>query len=379
MAKYFTAKNLNLLYNVVGCAPFGLMSATMVPELWPNIEKSTCVKGGWGGKDSCKDSLEFTIGKIYLQVIFGMALLYSCQIIFSGKQARLASMGCMAATMTKHITIDGLIPPPPVMVMTALVIGAQFAPGPWGKRAFIIFCFFNAFTFVTQPLMVLQDSFPDVVAGSKEAALGAFCFEVVSLYLVMAGLIALIPMKAYGLALSSNLGLALITKHVILNKSGPPPPMIGLWIAATIMAWKEYGWTMKPACDKAIKSGPQKVHGALVGTNFAPYFVLESIGVSIPIFGLASIDSSYSYNGATAMLTGMIAVFCSVIAYSEYYAEMSGKMFAIYHYFLSIVVFLWQCQSSTTLVGQLFFAAPHMFTAWTIYLVVTNSPHDKND
>ena len=155
--------------------------------------------------------------------------------------------------------------------------------------------------------------------------------------------------------------------------------MIGLWIAATIMAWKEYGWTMKPACDKAIKSGPQKVHGALVGTNFAPYFVLESIGVSIPIFGLASIDSSYSYNGATAMLTGMIAVFCSVIAYSEYYAEMSGKMFAIYHYFLSIVVFLWQCQSSTTLVGQLFFAAPHMFTAWTIYLVVTNSPHDKND
>ena len=127
-----------------------------------------------------------------------------------------------------------------------------------GKRAFIIFCFFNAFTFVTQPLMVLQDSFPDVVAGSKEAALGAFCFEVVSLYLVMAGLIALIPMKAYGLALSSNLGLALITKHVILNKSGPPPPMIGLWIAATIMAWKEYGWTMKPACDKAIKSGRKR-------------------------------------------------------------------------------------------------------------------------
>ena len=58
---------------------------------------------------------------------------------------------------------------------------------------------------------------------------------------------------------------------------------------------------------------------------------------------------------------------------------MSGKMFALYHYFLSLVVFLWQCQPSTSAIGVLFFAAPHMFTAWTIYLVVTNSPNDKKD
>ena len=303
-----------------------------------------------------------------------MALLYSCQLIFSGKQARLASMGCMVATMTKHITVDGLIPPPPVMAMTALVIVAQFAPGAWGKRVFVFFCFFNAFTFVTQPLMVLQDSFPDVVAGSKEAALGAFCFEVISLYLVMAGLVALIPMKAYGLALSCQAGLALIAKHVILNKSGPPPPMIGLWIVSTLMAWKEYGYIIKPACDKAIKKGPQKIHGGLVGTGFAPYFILESVGVSLPVVGLTSIDSSYSYTGATAMLTGMVAIFCAVTAYSEYYEEMYGKMFAMYHYFLSVVVFLWQCTATTSTVGALFFAAPHMFTAWTIYLVVAHTP-----
>jgi len=375
----FTAKNLALLYNVVGMLPFGLMSASMVTEVWPNVQGQTCTKAGWGGKETCTDSLEFTVAKIYLQVMFGMSLLYSCQLIFSGKKANLASMGCMAATMTKHIVVDGLIPPPPVMAMTAIVIAAQFAPGPWGQRAFIGFCFFNAFTFLTQPLMVLQDSFPDVVAGSKEAALGAFCFEVISLYLVMAGIVALIPMKAYGLALSMQAGLAVVAKHVVINKSGPPPPMIGIWIVATLLAWKEYGWVMKPQCDKAIKSGPQYVHGILVGTNFVPYFVLESLGVSAPYVGLGAIDTSYTYGGATAMFTGMLALYLAVSAWTEYTGQMEGKMFAMYHYFLSFVVFFWQCQASTTFVGVCFFAAPHIFTSWTIYLVVKNSPHDKKD
>ena len=380
MAKFLTAANISLLYNVVGMMPFGLMSADMVLEVWPSVTRETCTKGGWGGgKDTCVDSLEFTVGKIYLQVMFGVSMLYSMQLIFSGKMAYLASMGCMAATMIKHVTVDGLIPPPPVIGMTALTILAILASDVWGKRAFIGFCFFNALTFIAQPLMVLQDSFPDVVAGSKEAKLGAFCFEVISLYLVMAGLTALIPMKAYGLALASQVGLAVVGKHVLVDKSGPPTPMIFLWIATTLLAWKEYGWVMKPACDKAIKKGPQKVHGMIVGSNFVPYFILEAIGGSMPMVGLASIDSSYAYTGATAMLCGMLAIFLTMSAYSEYTEQMDGKMFAIYHYFLSVVVFLWQCQSSTSLLGVMFFAAPHMFTTWTIYLVVTNSPNDKKD
>ena len=300
MAKYVTAKNLSLLYNVVGVLPFGLFSADMVAEVWPSITREVCTKGGWGSKDSCEDSLEFTIAKIYLQVIFGMSLLYSCQLIFSGKNARLASMACMTLTMAKHITVDGLIPPPPVMAMTALTILAQWAPGAWGLRAFAFFCFFNAFTFVTQPLMVLQDSFPAVVAGSKEEALGAFCFEVIALYLVMSGVVALVPKADYGLALSSQMGLAVIGKLVLINNSGPPPHMIALWICTTLLAWKEYGWTMKPDLNKAIQSGPQYVHGVIVGTNFVPYFILEALGLSVPVVGLASIDASYSYGGATA-------------------------------------------------------------------------------
>ena len=378
MAKYITAKNLSLLYNVAGMMPFGLMSADMVLEVWPAVTKMACTKSTFG-KESCTESLEFTVGKIYLQVMFGMSLFFASQLIFSGKTANLASVGCLVATMGKHIIVDDLIPPPPVMAMTAIVAAAQFAPGAWGQRAFIGFCVLNAFTFLTQPLMVLQDTFPTIVAGSKEATLGAFCLEVIALYTVMAGIVALIPIKAYSLALAQQAGLAVIAKHVLINKSGPPLPMIGLWVVATVLAWKEYGWIIKPACDKAIKSGPMYVHGIVVGTNFVPYFIMEAIGVSAPYVGLAAIDSSYAYGGMTALLTAFLAIYLAIPAWTEYTGHMEGKMFARYHYWLSTVVFLWQCQPTTSDVGMYFFSAPHLFTAWTIYLVVKNSPHDKKD
>lgn len=380
VTKYITAKNLSLLYNVGGMLPFGLMSADMVTEVWPTIVRETCAKGGWGSKGTCEETLEFTVGKIYLQVMFAMSLLYSCQLVFSGNTANLASMSCLVAVMAKHITVDGLIPPPPVMVLTALTILAQlFAPGAWGKRAFAFNCFFNAFTFLTQPLMVLQDSFPDVVEGSKEAKLGAFCFEVISLYLVMAGLVAVVPMKAYGLALSTHVGLAVVAKHVVINKSGPPPPMIALWIVTTVVAWYEYGWKKVEAVEKAVKAKPQYLHGMIMATNFVPFFVLEALGVSPPVLGLATIDTSYAYTGLLAMLLGMLATFSGYVAYTEITGQMEGRMFAAYHYAISLVLFLWQCQATTTLVGVAFFMMPHMFTSWTVYLTVANSKHDKTD
>ena len=76
------------------------------------------------------------------------------------------------------------------------------------------------------------------------------------------------------------------------------------------------------------------------------------------------------------MFTGMLAIMCAMNAYAEYYGQMEGKMFAIYHYFLSAVVAFWQIQPSTSLLGKLFFAVPHMFTAWCVYIVVTK---DKTD
>lgn len=306
-------------------------------------------------------------------MITGVALLYACTLAIPGKNGLLAAMGCMVCTMGKHILVDGLIPPPPVMVMTAGVIVALLAaPGEWGKRVFVGYCLLNAFTFTTQPLMVLTDTFPEITAGSPAYDVGAFAIEVITLYMVMAAVSAATPDEALAVAFSTQVGLPVLAKHVLINKSGPPGPMIGLYLLTTAVGWYEVGWSdYKPKAKAAVKEGPMKVHAMIVGTGFVPYFVLESIGLSMPMIGLSSIDSSYAYSGSTAMLCGMLAVFCAMTAWTEYTGQMEAKMFAMYHYFLSVVVALWQFQPSTSMLGAMFFAAPHMFTAWTVYLYMS--------
>lgn len=83
-----------------------------------------------------------------------MAMLYTSVLLLPGKKGMLAAMGCLVLTMTKHITVDGLLPPPPVMAMTAGTIAAiVWSPGEWGKRAFVGFCLVNALTFLGNPLV----------------------------------------------------------------------------------------------------------------------------------------------------------------------------------------------------------------------------------
>ena len=146
------ARYLVLVYCVLGHAPFALMSDTMIPEVFPDMKLESCPRRG-----PCTPTLEATVATIYFEVIFGFVLMFSAVIAIPGKNGPLAAMGAVALTMGKHIIVNGLIPPPPVMVMVAGTAAAiQFAPGEWGKRAFVGFCVLNAFTFVTNPLMVLQ-------------------------------------------------------------------------------------------------------------------------------------------------------------------------------------------------------------------------------
>lgn len=93
--------------------------------------------------------------------------------------------------------------------------------------------------------------------------------------------------------------------------------------------------------------------------------------MSFPMVGLAAIDSSYTYSGASAMSCGMMAIWLAITAYTEYTAQMEGKVFAMYHYFLSANVLFWQLQPSTSMLGAAFFSAPHLFTSWTVYILVT--------
>jgi hypothetical protein len=254
--------------------------------------------------------------------------MFACLVaIQDRKNGLLAGLTCFICTMGKHIMVDGLIPPPPVMVMTAITLLAVVAaPGEWGKRAFVGFCLINAFTFITQPLMVLQDTFPSITAGSEAEKHGIWFLEVIALYSIMAAIFAATPDRDLGLAYSWQVVLPVLGKHVILDKSGPPAFMIALNLVGVAAAWYEYGWAdLKPAAEKAMQSGPMKMHAIIVATGFVPYFAVESMGLSLPMVGLAAIDSSYAYTGATGMLTGMLAIFCWMAAYAEYTGKMEGN------------------------------------------------------
>lgn len=89
------------------------------------------------------------------------------------------------------------------------------------------------------------------------------------------------------------------------------------------------------------------------------------------MIGLSAVDASYKLTPAVALFLGMLTIFTCMTAYTEYVGLMEGKLFAMYHYFLSAVVFFWQSQPTTTTVGALFFLPPHLFTAWTAYIVLT--------
>ena len=105
-------------------------------------------------------------------------------------------------------------------------------------------------------------------------------------------------------------------------------------------------------------------------TGFVPYFACETVGVSFPVIGFSAIDASFKLTPATHLCLGFLAVFVSMVAYEEYTGRMEGKMFAVYHYFLSPLIFWWQCQPTTSVIGTLFYMPPHLFTAWTLYLIL---------
>jgi hypothetical protein len=356
----------SVVYNTVFMVPFLIPS--MIPEVFPGMKTEECSRRG-----VCAETPEFTCAKIYMQVIVAAALMFVSASAVGGKKGLLGAIGTFAAVQAKHITVDGLIPPAPVMVMTAGVLAAiLFAPGEWGKRALVGYCCLNAFTFVTNPLMVVQDTWPSITEGSEAAKVSCFLLEVIALYMVMVATVVATPNRKLGMAYAWTFDLAILLKHVVIDKSGPPPPLIVLNLVIVALSWYEYGFAnLKPAADKAMKEGPMKLHALVLGTAFVPMFALESVGISAPMAGLAAVDESYQYTGLMAMLLMMMTIFLAMVGWMEYTAKMEGKMFAMYHYFLSVAVVYWFFQPTTTTMGKVMFAAPLAFTAWCVYIVVT--------
>jgi len=367
-SSYSRAQEMILLYTVTSAVAFLARGGDQVLESWPGTKKEECPRRG-----SCTDTLEYTVGVVYMQVISAFSLMVAAMVAFKGVQARLCAMGVLICVMTKHLTIDGLVPPPPVMAMTAVVLLTNLlAPEVWGKRTFVGFCLLNAFTFVLNPLMVLTDTFAEITEGSPAFAIGKLCLEVVGLYSFVLGILALAPSPApICTALAWTSCVPVIMKHIYLDQGGPPLPMIVFYFASIVMCWYEWGWTnLKPAAEKAM-AAPMKLHAIIMWAGFVPYFIVEGLGGSFPLIGYKELDTTYKYTPATAHLNLILAVFTAIIAYEEYSLRMQGKMFAAYHWAASCAITFWQVHPSTTPVGRLFWMAPHFFTTWATYIILT--------
>jgi len=366
------SKVMSVIYNTVGLLPFALVSRDMAKDVFPNIKVEDCVSKGPFGPKECTEALDLTVGAIYLQVIVGMAFAYTCVLMIPGKKGMLAAMACFVLTMGKHIFVDGLIPPPPVMAMTAGTVAALlFAPGDWGKRIFVGQLCLNAATFIGNPLMVLQDTFAELEDGSEAYKIGAFCFEVISLYLVGSVIVVVTPSKTLGHALANLFFGVLLAKHVIIDSSGPPKPLVAWYVALIFVSLYEYGFADLPSkAEKTIKP-VMKIHAMICAAGFVPMYALETVGISLPYMGMPSMDTSHSSTGYTSLLCGFVCIFLAMVVHDEYYGKMSGKMFCAYHYFLSGLVMFWQLQPTTTALGAAFLSLPHMFTAYCVYIVVT--------
>ena len=313
-----------------------------------------------------------TVGIVYMQVIAcGMAQT-AALLAVPGSQGIVATYLLVVATMCKHIFVDGLQPPVPLMVMTGIGLLLNSVKPSIGKKFFLATSVFNAGLFFLKPMVPLVESFPDIASDADATRVGKLCFEVYGVYCLMNAFIVYTGRSQFGYAVSATMGLPLIAKHVIIDGVGPPPLLLLPYFAVVGLAWYENGFqNLTVAAEKAMQP-VMKLH-AMVCCSFILVHLLEGLGVSLPVMGSALLDSSYSLNSYTRMCQMMIATMLAVVAHQEFSGAMNGKTFVYYHYPLSILILLWSFSPTVTDVGRMLYMAPHFFTAWSTYIVVSKS------
>ena len=110
-------------YLAISAIPFFFIGGQMLPDMFSGIKMEDC---GYRNRGPCGLSFEGSVGTIYMQVVAAFMMQNAALIYFKGsKQGTIISLCILMAVMAKHIVVDGLIPPPPVMVMTALTLASD--------------------------------------------------------------------------------------------------------------------------------------------------------------------------------------------------------------------------------------------------------------
>ena len=157
-------------------------------------------------------------------------------VYFEGSKFRtFATMVPFVSVMAKHIFVDNLIPPVPVMVLAGIVIalaafvafGTDGKGADYGKYAFIVKFGINLAVFVADPGQVVRDTW----SGADGAALGIGTLFVGVIQLYCAMFLVLFMMKSpMSHFVGMTLGMGQLYRDVVFNESGPPLPVLVLFV-----------------------------------------------------------------------------------------------------------------------------------------------------
>lgn len=242
-------------YMVASTAAFLLGGANVMEGSFPDVKKETCYR------KVCTETLAYTVGSIYFQVVAAMSAMVALLVAYPGQTGQLGAMGAFIAVQAKHILVDGLIPPPPVMAMTAIVSAlVAFKPGKLANNALKAFSALNVASFTLAPGSIVTDTWPDATEGTEAATVGVLMVEVLALYMAIMFVLVALPKSQTGYLLAWSLCAPVMLKHVLIDNSGPPPAMRVVYVLIAGLIWKEHGVKIKATAEAAIKK-PMKYHG----------------------------------------------------------------------------------------------------------------------
>lgn len=172
-----------------------------------------------GGK-SASDPQTIQVVTIYYQVIAVFCLMVLC-LQLPGLSSLKCANGFFISLFAKHMLIDGLQPPPAVMIQTAVVFGLlHFGSPRVGRKAFATQMILSAVVFMLSPVSVLTDSFPDI--AGEALTIATLMIEVIAFQSIWLGASALTDGAAKTQGAMWLLNLVVMAKHTLVDGAGPP-------------------------------------------------------------------------------------------------------------------------------------------------------------
>lgn len=230
----------------------------MVNDMMKVDEAGNRVGNSYDGVHGELSALDIEVGTVYSQVIGAMALVAAALVYFEGSPTRwFWGQLPFCLVQLKHILVDGLIPPPPVMVLAAGTLAVTAYGGfvdngkeSYGKYAYVGQGVINLIAFVADPVTLVKDTWPDISGAALES--GVIFVGVFQCYVAIFLVLSLIEPAAKAQFVAMVIGMGQLSKDVFINDTGPPMPILVTFVG--IFFTSAYGFFAEGAKGKSKSS-----------------------------------------------------------------------------------------------------------------------------